>query len=145
MELLIVVAILMIIGAIAIPGVNTALMNTREMAAVRHIHTLHAAQVQYNSQYLRFATSLQELGPPTGGAASASAAGLVSEAMAGGAIGGYQFTLLGTATGYTINANPTAFGSSGRRTFYSDQTQVIRENWGAEPATSASHELAAPK
>jgi hypothetical protein len=40
-----------------------------------------------------------------------------------------------------INANPVAYGSSGSRSFYSDQSMVIRENYGPEPATVNSKEL----
>jgi hypothetical protein len=36
---------------------------------------------------------------------------------------------------------PEVFGNTGRRTFFSDQTLVIRENWGAEPATVTSKEI----
>ena len=46
-----------------------------------------------------------------------------------------------TPTGYTINANPTAFGNTGSRTFFSDQTLTIRQNFSAEPATAASPEI----
>jgi len=37
-----------------------------------------------------------------------------------------------------INANPIAYGSSGSRSFFSDQSMVIRENYGPEPATSTA-------
>jgi hypothetical protein len=40
-----------------------------------------------------------------------------------------------------VNANPVVFGSDGIRTFYSDQTMVIRENYGPEEATEISKEL----
>jgi hypothetical protein len=49
--------------------------------------------------------------------------------------------LTGTQGGYVINANPIAYNSSGSRTFYSDQSMVIRENYGPEPATATSKEL----
>jgi prepilin-type N-terminal cleavage/methylation domain-containing protein len=141
MELLIVVAILMIIAAIAAPKVGAALMNAREMAAVRHITTIHSAQLQYMSQFGKYASSLIELGPPASGAAGPAASDLIPKELAEGVKGGYKFTLSVTPTGYTINADPTAFGNSGRRTFFSDQTQVIRENWGQEPANASSKEL----
>lgn len=141
MELLIVVAILMIIAAIAIPKVGATLMNAREMAAVRHISTLHSAQLQYMSQFGKYAQSLVELGPPASGAAGPTGADIIPDELAKGVKGQYQFTVTGTPTGYTINANPVQFGSSGRRTFFSDQTQVIRENWGAEPSNVSSKEF----
>ena len=54
---------------------------------------------------------------------------------------GYKFTLTATPEGYAINADPVAFNGSAGHTFYSDQTLVIRENLGWEPATSNSQEL----
>ncbi len=46
-----------------------------------------------------------------------------------------------TPGGYTVNAAPITFGSTGRRTFFSDQNLVKRENWTAEPAGPTSKEL----
>jgi hypothetical protein len=54
---------------------------------------------------------------------------------------GYNFTLTGTPTGYTISAVPAVFNSTGSRTFFSDQSLVIRENYGQEPATANSKEV----
>src|SRR6266700_2996559 len=68
-ELLIVVAIILIIAAVAIPKMNTQLMQAREMAAIREIGTIHQGQTQYYSQFGHFAQSLAELGPPASGAA----------------------------------------------------------------------------
>jgi prepilin-type N-terminal cleavage/methylation domain-containing protein len=141
MELLIVVAILMIIGAIAIPRINTAMMNAKEMAATRELHNLITAQTQYMSQFSRYATSLQELGPPTSGQPNPSGADLITADMAKGEKNGYRFTLQGTPQGFFIQAVPVTFGTTGRRTFYTDQTGVIRQNWGQEPATASSEEL----
>jgi len=141
MELLIVVAILLIIGAIAVPKLNTARMHTQEMAAIRQIHTLHTAQTQYFSQFGKYAANLRELGPPSGGAPGPSAADLIPEELAAGIKTGYKFALQGTKEGYTVSADPITYNSTGRRTFFSDQTLVIRENWGAEPATANSKEI----
>jgi prepilin-type N-terminal cleavage/methylation domain-containing protein len=141
MELLIVVAILLIIGAIAVPKLSTAMMNAREMAAVRQIHTVHTVQAQYMSQFGRYATSLTELGPPPSGQPGPTGADLIGQDMAEGTKNGYKFVLTGTPTGYTVNANPVTPGTTGRRTFYSDQTGIIRENWGQEPANQSSKEI----
>ena len=46
-----------------------------------------------------------------------------------------------TATVYAITAIPEKFSSSGRRSFYSDQTLGIRNSWTAEPANANSPEL----
>ncbi len=140
-ELLIVIAIILIIVAIAAPRLDKARMHSQEMAAVRQIQTLHTAQTQYYSQYGRYATSLAELGPPTSGQAGPSAADLIPGDLAQGVKTGYVFQMQGGPAGYTLNVNPQVFNSSGRRTFYSDQTLVIRENWGQEPATAQSKEI----
>lgn len=140
-ELLIVVAIVLIIAAIAAPKMNIARQHAQEMAAVEQIRTLHAAQVQYYSQFGKFATKLEELGPPASGQAGPNAADLIPGDLAKGIKTGYQFTVVGGPAGYTINANPVTFGSTGRRTFFSDQTHTIRQNWTAEPATANSDEI----
>jgi prepilin-type N-terminal cleavage/methylation domain-containing protein len=141
-ELLIVIAIILIILAIALPKFNQARMNTQETAAIRQISTIHQAEVQYYSQFGRYATTLAELGPPAGGGASGpSSADLIPSTLAQGENTGYVFALQGTPTGYSITAVPKSFGSSGRRTFYSDQTLVVHQNWGQEPATAQSPEF----
>ena len=140
-ELLIVVAIILIIITIALPKLSRARMYAQETAAVAAIRTLHTAQVQYNSQFGRYAASMAELGPPPTGGAGPSAADLIGNDLAQGTKSGYKFTLTGTPGGYIINANPEAYNSSGSRTFYSDQSMVIRENYGPEPATASSKEM----
>lgn len=141
MELLIVVAILMIIGAIAIPRINVAMMNAKEMAATRELHNLITAETQYMSQFGRYATSMQELGPPTSGQPNPSGADLITGDMAKGMKNGYKYNLQGSPQGFFIQAIPQSFGATGRRTFFADQSGVIRQNWGQEPATPTSEEL----
>jgi hypothetical protein len=111
------------------------------MAAIQQIRTLHQAQIQYYGQFGRYATSLTELGPPASGSAGPQASDLIPKSLADGRGTGYLFTVASNPSGYVINANPEQFGSSGRRTFYSDQSGVIRQNWGQEPATANSPEL----
>jgi len=140
-ELLIVVAIILIIITIALPKLSRARMQSQEVAAIAAIRTLHTAQVQYYSTYNRYAVSLAELGPPASGSANASAADLIGNDLSGGEKSGYKFTVTGNQGGYAINAQPVAFNSSGSRTFFSDQSMVIHENYGPEPATPNSKEL----
>ena len=80
--------------------------------------------MQYYSQYGRYAASLTELGE-----------------LASGTKDGYRFTMTGNTSGYAIHADPESYGKTGSRTFYSDQTMVIRQNFGPEPATINSPEL----
>lgn len=117
-ELLIVIAIILIIAAIAVPKMNNQMMSAREMAAIRQITTIHQAETQYYSQFGRYAASLTELGPPASGAAGPAAADLIPKALAEGKNSGYVFIVTASPTGYSVNANPEAFGSSGRRTFF---------------------------
>lgn len=140
-ELLIVIAIILIIITIAAPRLNKARMYAQETGAMGAIRTIHTAQVQYMSQYGRFATTLTELGPPASGGSSPAAADLIGSDLALGDKNGYKFTLTGNAGGYVINANPISYNTTGSRTFYSDQTMVVRENNGPEPATAQSKEL----
>jgi len=140
-ELLIVIAIILIIVTVALPKLNKARMYAQETAALKAIQTLNTAQVQYNSQFGRFAQSLTELGPPASGTDNASAANLITADLAAGEKQGYRFTLAGTPAGYAITAVPVSFGSTGSRTFYSDQTLTVHENYGQEPATANSPEV----
>src|SRR3954462_13761495 len=140
-ELLIVIAIILIIITIAVPKYNRTQMYVRETAAINAIKTIHSVEVQYQSQYGRFASSLAELGPPQSGQPGPAASDLIGRDLAEGEKQGYKFTLTGTNGGYIINANPVTYGTSGSKTFYSDQTMVIRANFGPEPATVNSKEM----
>lgn len=140
-ELLIVIAIILIIATIALPKLNRARMYAQETAAIRTIQTIHTAETQYFSQFGKFATTLAELGPPTSGQPNAAAADLIPGDLALGEKGGYKYTVSAAPTGYTVNAAPSVYNSTGSRTFFSDQTLVIRENYGQEPATDKSKEL----
>ena len=137
-ELLIVIAIILIILAVAMPKLSKSRMYAQEMAAVQAIRTIHTAQVQYYSTYGKYAETLAALGPPTSGAPGPAASDLIQEDLAAGEKQGYKFILTATPGGYTINANPIAFGTSGSRTFFSDQSMTIRNNFGQEAATVTS-------
>ena len=140
-ELLIVIAIILVIAAIAVPQMNKQLMSAHEMAAIRQIQTLHQAEFQYNSQFGKYAATLAELGPPASGAAGPAAADLIPKVLAEGKNSGYIFSVQASPTGYGITAVPENFGSSGRRTFFSDQTLVVRNNWTQEPANVNSETI----
>lgn len=139
-ELLIVIAIILIIAAIAVPKMNNQMMAAHEMAAIRQITTVHQAETQYYSQFGKYA-ALTELGPPPSGAAGPAAADLIPKVLADGKNSGYVFAVQSTATGYAVTAVPETFNSTGRRTFFSDQTLQIRNNWTQEPANANSPEI----
>jgi len=140
-ELLIVVSIILILITIAVPKFTHAQMYTRETAAIQAIKAIHTAEVEYQSQFGRYAASLVELGPPASGAPNGAAADLIGNDLASGEKQGYKFTVTGIPGGYVVNAVPVSYGSSGSRSFYSDQSMTIHENDGPEPATAQSKEL----
>jgi type IV pilus assembly protein PilA len=141
-ELLIVIAIIVVLISAAAPKFSQYLMNARETAALGAIRTIHTAQTQYSSQFGRFAKSLAELGPAaTGGQTGPAAADLIQSDLASGVKGGFKFVVEETATGYRISATPVAYNNTGRRSFYSDQSMTLRENWGPDPATVSSPEI----
>ncbi len=142
-ELLIVMAIILVIAAIAVPQLGKQLMAAHENAVVQTIRNLHADEAQYYSQFQTYATSLAQLGPPASGAAGPAAADLIPKDLAAGHSSGYTFTITGSPSGYAISAVPDQYGNSGSRTFYSDQTMVIRNNFSQEPANQNSPAIGA--
>ena len=123
------ISIILIIAAIAIPKMNNQLMAAHEMAAIRQVTTIHQAETQYYSQFGKYADTLIELGPPASGAASPAAADLIPKVLADGKDSGFVFSVAATPTGYAVTAVPETFNSTGRRTFFSDQSLVIRNSW----------------
>ncbi len=150
-ELLIVVAIILIIAAIAIPNLIRSKMAANEASAVASLRTINTAEVVYSSTYnvatvfSADLTSLSDGGAATNctGAAipTSTQACLIDAALAAATVApgksGYTFTyVVGTGT-YTNQAAPVTLNSTGVRYFFTDQTVVIRANAGA-PATASS-------
>ena len=135
------IAIIVVLISAAAPKFSQYLMSARETAALGAIRTIHTAQTQYSSQFGRFAASLTELGPPTSGQAGPTSADLIQADLALGVKSGYKFVVEQTPTGYRITAAPEVYNRDGRRSFYSDQTMVLRQNWGPEPASPTSPEM----
>jgi prepilin-type N-terminal cleavage/methylation domain-containing protein len=130
-ELLIVVAIILIIAAIAIPNLLRSRMAANEASAVGSIRSINTAAVTYSTTYpaAGYPTVLSELAPAA--TATSSSADLIDSVLAGGTKSGYQFSMtkIGTGTpvtGYTVGGDPVAPQTSGTRGFYSDQSGVIR-------------------
>jgi type IV pilus assembly protein PilA len=141
-ELLIVIAIILIIAAIAVPKMNQQMMAAREMAALRQITTIHQAQTQFYSQFGKYAENLAQLGPPASGAAGPGAADLIPKSLVEGKNGGYVYTVApGPNGGYTVLVVPEQFGTTGRRSFFSDQSLQIHNSWTQEPANATSEAI----
>jgi type IV pilus assembly protein PilA len=106
-----------------------------EVAAIAAIRTIHTAQMQYYSQFNRYARSLAELGPPASGSANATSADMIGNDLANGKKQGYVFTVTASPAGYVVSAVPDVFNATGTRTFFSDQTLVLHEHYGPALAT----------
>jgi len=154
-ELLIVVAIILIIAAIAIPNLIRSKMAANEASAVASLRTVNTAEVVYSSTYsvpTVFSINLPSLsdgGTPTTNcqtpAPSSSFACLIDFALASATSktvskSGYYLTY-GTTGGngtYDLNNDPVTVNSTGVRQFYTNQTLVIRQNTGAAATNSSN-------
>jgi len=137
-ELLIVVAIILIIAAIAIPNLLRSRIAANEASAVGSMRSINTAQVTYASSYpdVGFGANLKVLGPSGTTTVDSSAAGLVDNVLgcSGGTScnkSGYKFSVSGTTSAYTSGGDPITPGQTGQRYFYSDGSGVIRYNQSA--------------
>jgi type IV pilus assembly protein PilA len=151
-ELLIVVAIILIIAAIAIPNLIRSKMAANEASAVASIRTINTSEVVYSSTYNVanvFSADLKSLGD--GGTAGQCTAAFVPTSASACLIdpalenavkatpkSGYYFTYVQGTGSYTINADPVQVNSTGVRGFYSDQSVVIRYISPGPSATSGN-------
>jgi prepilin-type N-terminal cleavage/methylation domain-containing protein len=130
-ELLIVVAIILVIAAIAIPNLMRSRIAANEASAVGSLRVLNTSEVTYNATYNSYTCSLVALGP-TSGVPSSAAAGIIDSNLASGVKSGYMFTagtcnVLGTiTTSYQWLADPAAPGTSGSRHFCTDDTFSVK-------------------
>jgi len=133
-ELLIVVTIILIIAAIAIPNLMRSKIQANETAAVGALKALTESALLYSNTYGGFPHALSDLGPSSGGTApSSTSADLIDSVLASGVKSGYRFAYApvaidpsGNVLSYTVTANPVVAGSTGQRSFYTDQTGTIR-------------------
>jgi type IV pilus assembly protein PilA len=146
-EVLVVVAIILIIAAITIPNLLASRLSANEASAVGSLRTYTTAMLAYSAQCenIGFPNDLTGLGP---GAGDCTGMGIVDDVL-GGSISpsknGYTFTYVvvpGPALNdsYTLNADPQSRGTTGRRSFYTDQAGVIYYNQSA-PASPADPAL----
>ena len=153
-ELLIVVAIILILAAIAIPNLLRARIAANESAAVSGIRTINSAEVTYSTAYptVGYSANLGQLGPggpgstcPASGPTQANAClidSTFSNATAPGtAKNGYYYGEVGLAgsggtlnLGYGAGAAPASFNQTGVRNFCSAEDGVIHFNVGAAGA-----------
>ena len=129
-ELLIVVAIILIIAAIAIPNFLHARIAANESTAVSSIHAINTSEIAYSSAYpmVGYSATLADLGP--------TVSGYLDSVLAAGTKNGYAFTYVQDTSatpsvGYTVNADPVTRGTTGQRSFFSNQANVTHYNMTA--------------
>ena len=134
-ELLIVVAVLLIIAAIAIPNFVRSKMRANESAAVQNMRIITTANVVYLTTYgIGFAEDLTKLGGNLV-IVDSNNAGLIDSVLASGTKSGYIYTYTvlvrdpaSHPVSYSVTATPTTIGVTGDRYFYTDQTAIIRQS-----------------
>jgi prepilin-type N-terminal cleavage/methylation domain-containing protein len=158
-ELLIVVAIILIIAAIAIPNLLRARIAANESSAVSSIRTVNTAEVTYQTAYptIGYSADLVSLGPGAGvytcpaGGPKSTAACLIDGVLsnngnpAGNGKSGYSFAAVGVrgAVGtllltYQVGAAPLNFNQTGVRRFCSAEDGVIHYDPNTAGSTAVS-------
>jgi type IV pilus assembly protein PilA len=133
-ELLIVVAIILIIAAIAIPNLLRARIAANESSAVGSVRSVVTAEVTYSSTWgTGFAVALGNLGGvAVPCAASAATACLLDPVLSAGTKSGYKIAAPGGAAvggivqTFVVSAVPVTVGQTGQRAFCSDESGVVR-------------------
>jgi type IV pilus assembly protein PilA len=133
-ELLIVVAIILIISAIAIPSYLRSRMQANEASAVGSIRMINTSAVTYASTFVDvgFPTNMAAMGGANPCSASSTSACILEDAIAQGTKSGYSFVWSGDgatpSVAYSLTGTPLVVGGSGQRMFCTDQTGVIRND-----------------
>ena len=130
-ELVIVLGIILVIAAIAIPSVIGAKIKANETSAIAAIKTIETAQASYETTYptLGYASSLAELGGPDSCKPAPENACLIDEVLTDGEKSGYVFTVVsnrparGAATSYVVAAAPLNYNRTGARRFCATRTR----------------------
>lgn len=151
-DLLIIVAIVLIIAAVAIPNLLKSKMSANDSSAVGSLRTINTAIVTYAATYDGvYPSALQTLGPPLSPEQSEScqSAKLIDSLLASGRKSGFVIEYIpgqpvvkrkadcppGTKT-YALIARPIQYGSTGQRSYFTNESGIIRatsENRAAGP------------
>ena len=146
-ELIIVVAIILVIAAIAIPSLIRSKIAANQASAIESLRVIGTSEVTYAATYGGgYSATLAVMGPgPSGALATSSAAGLIDDLLANGSKSGYTFTYsptlldsTGRYNGYTVLANPIIAGTTGADYYYEDETHLIRMNTTAPAGSTDS-------
>jgi type IV pilus assembly protein PilA len=143
-ELLLVVAVILIISAIAVPNFLRSRLRANEASAVASLRVINTAAVTYSITYpdMGFPAQLSVLGGANPCSASSAQACLIDDILAQGNKGGYSFVWTGDgltpSINFSITSGPQVVGASGQRMFCTDQTGVIHYDPTGSGCTTAS-------
>jgi type IV pilus assembly protein PilA len=143
-ELLIVVAIILVISAIAIPSYLRSRMQANEASAVSSLRMINTAAITYSSTYVNvgYPTNMADMGGVNPCSATSTSACLLDDSLAQGTKSGYALVWVGDgatpSVAYSITGTPLVVGSSGQRMFCTDQTGLIRYDPSGAGCTDAS-------
>lgn len=160
-ELLIVVAIILIIAAIAIPNLLQARLAANESSAAASLHTLQSAEITYFNSYptVGYSNTIAQLGGVSPCTPSSTTACIIDNFLATAAPGGvgksgYYYLATGIVTGgatynttFVIGAAPIVVHSTGNRDFCQTNDGVLRSQLGSTgdlPASVTANCLAYP-
>jgi type IV pilus assembly protein PilA len=143
-ELLIVLAIILIIAAIAIPSIVHMKMNANETSAAASLKAIQTAQVSYQTTYPSrgYASSLASLGGADPCTPSPATACLLDETLTSGEKAGYLFVVVaanpvsGANTTYVAGGAPAAYNHTGVRRFCTTEKNVLRSDANTEGSTT---------
>jgi prepilin-type N-terminal cleavage/methylation domain-containing protein len=144
-ELLIVVAIILIIAAIALPNLLRARIAANEVSAAASLRTIATAELTYSLSYSTGFADLPNLGGPAPCTPSAATACIVDSLLSGGTKSGYSFTGIastpvgGVMTEYSLTAIPQFLDLTGVKGYCATEDHVIRAIMPANgPASRAT-------
>ncbi len=135
LELLVVVAIILIIAAIAIPNLLRSRMAANEAAAVSTVRNINNSQATYLTQFstVGFGASLKTLGPSAACDANGACLldGLVGCAADPCAKSGYQFYMTSVGApvivSYAVTGTPLGWNTTGARNLCSYEDGILRQ------------------
>jgi prepilin-type N-terminal cleavage/methylation domain-containing protein len=146
-ELLLVVAVILIISAIAVPNFLRSRLRANEASAVASVRIIESGAVTYSMTYpdIGYPTQLSTLGGAGTCSASSTHSCLIDDTLAQGNKGGYLFAWTGDglapSVAFTLTATPQLIGSSGQRMFCTDQGGVVYFETSGSGCTNASQPL----
>lgn len=129
-ELIIVVSIILVIAAIAIPSLINSRQRANESSAINAVKTVLTSETTYNTQYNSFSPNLVTLGDTDvpGCAPSPTTACIVSGPLSNGQNGAYVLTLtsdgLTPSVNFIVTANPIS-GWAGQWSYCSDASNIL--------------------